>query len=78
LRTENKNNSNSKTRENMFFVFGFINDVEVPYYDFAEKLNPPAAYFRNDKLYYKYKALNSLGTYWQIISTALDFAIKQR
>ena len=40
--------SNSSEWENKLFVFGFIKDAPEPYYEFAEKLSKPAAYFRND------------------------------
>ena len=63
---------------NKLFVFGFIQDTPVPYYHFAESLSKPAAYFRNDALYEKFKRLNALGNYWQIVSAALEQRLDQR
>ena len=69
---------NSVSGQNKLFAFGFIQDVPVPYYDFASSLSKPAAYFRNDALYEKLKRLNALGNYWQIVSAALEERLQQR
>ena len=69
---------NSLIWENKLFVFGFIEDVPKPYFDFAEALSKPAAYFRNDELWEKYKQANALGNYWQIISAAIEKVVEQR
>lgn len=69
---------NSPTWENKLFVFGFIEDAPEPYFDFAENLSKPAAYFRNDALWEKYKQANALGNYWQIISTMIERVVEQR
>ncbi len=63
---------------NQLFVFGFIQDTPIPYYDFAQKLSKPAVYFRNDELYEKLKQLNALGNFWQIVSPVVEQCIEQR
>ena len=52
---------NSLTWENNLFVFGFIEDAPQPYFEFAESLSKPAAYFRNDDLWKQFKRANALG-----------------
>jgi hypothetical protein len=66
------------TWENKLFVIGFIEDTPQPYYEFAKNLSTPAAYFRNDELWEKYKKANALGNYWQIISYVIENVVKQR
>ena len=68
----------SVSGQNKLFAFGFIQDAPVPYYDFAKSLSKPAAYFRNDELYEKFKRLNALGNYWQIVSAVLEERLDQR
>ena len=63
---------------NKLFVFGFIKDVQEPYYEFAQKLSKPVSYFRNDELWEKFKKANALGNYWQIISGVIEEVIQQR
>lgn len=69
---------NSLIWENKLFVFGFIEDAPKPYFDFAETLSKPAAYFRNDELWEKYKQANALGNYWQIVSAMIEKVVEQR
>jgi len=70
--------SKSSEWENKLFVFGFIKDAPEPYYDFAEKLSKPAAYFRNDELWERFKKANALGNYWQVVSTVIEKVVEQR
>ena len=63
---------------NKLFVFGFIKDVQEPYYEFAQKLSNPVSFFRNDELWEKFKKANTLGNYWQIISGLIEDVIQQR
>ena len=69
---------NSSEWENKLFVFGFIKDAPEPYYEFAEKLSKPAAYFRNDALWEKFKQANALGNYWQVVSSVIEKVVEQR
>jgi hypothetical protein len=78
MNNENPGRFNAVSGQNKLFTFGFIEDVPVPYYDFARSLSKPAAYFRNDALYEKFKRLNALGNYWQIVSAALEKRLEQR
>ena len=74
----NSSDSRPIVGENKLFVFGFIKDTAVPYYVFAENLSKPAAYFRNDELYEKFRRLNALGNFWQIVSSVVEQGIEQR
>ena len=74
----NNKNPRPMVAVNQLFVFGFIQDAAIPYYDFAQKLSKPAAYFRNDALYEKLKSLNALGNFWQIVSGVVEQCIEQR
>ncbi|MEO8358261.1 MAG: hypothetical protein ABI621_20335 [Chloroflexota bacterium] len=78
MNNKNLENFDSDSGKHKLFVFGFIQDTSVPYYDFAESLSKPAAYFRNDELYEKFKRLNALGNYWQIVSSVLEERLGQR
>jgi hypothetical protein len=69
---------NAATWENKLFVIGFIEDAPQPYYEFAENLSTPAAYFRNDELWEEYKKAGALGNYWQIISHVIENVVEQR
>ena len=78
MSAEAQSKENSPEWENKLFVIGFIKDAPEPYYDFAEKLSKPAAYFRNDAVWEKCKKANALGNYWQIISHVLEQVVEQR
>lgn len=69
---------NPPTWENKLFVFGFIKDVPQPYFEFAESLSKPAAYFRNDDLWKQFKRANALGNYWQIVAAMIERVAEQR
>jgi hypothetical protein len=73
-----QNKDKLDTLESRLFVIGFIKDTSEPYYDLAERLSKPAAYFRNDELWKKYHEANALGDYWQIIRYVIEKAIEQR
>jgi hypothetical protein len=66
------------TWENKLFAIGFIKDAPLPYFEFADGLSKPAAYFRNDDLWRKMKNAGALGNYWQIVSAALERSMEQR
>ena len=59
-------------------MFRFIKDAPEPYYEFSEKLSKPAAYFRNDELWERFKKANALGNYWQVISAVIEKVVEQR
>ena len=66
------------TWENKLFAIGFIKDAPLPYYEWAERLSRPTAYFRNDELWKTMKNAGALGNYWRIVSAALERAMDQR
>jgi len=41
-------------------------------------LSEPAAYFRNDELWERFKKANALGNYWQVVSTVIEKVVEQR
>jgi hypothetical protein len=70
--------SKNVTWEHKLFAIGFIRDVPISYFAFADSLSRPAAYFRNDELWRKLKNAGALGNYWQIVSAALERSMEQR
>jgi hypothetical protein len=65
-------------RENKLFAIGFIKDIPLSYYEWAERLSRPVAYFRNDELWNMVKRAGAFGDYWRIVSAALERSIDKR